>query len=935
MAAEGVLRFVMVRPAKLPPPTAAGVVVGETGVESPLFQRLREAADAGQDRESLAQLAREHGTEHPADEVDVSPLLARLDEAEDRTVADVDLDATAQEVYGRSLADLVTSDEFRAAETRAADALVAGALLGEPGAESDTRALKAIALARAVTEGQAPGEPVREYLARTPVMLPDLVRRAPIPVSPPTVRAEPERDWLSALDTAHREIAALVLDDRYQAAAPEADHGPDTPGSPTRRSSTPGLRLTPDALTGLSQSTREVAERLGLARDVLDPVRAIALIEAEIQSASTRTTGPVVSFTGGMVDVAEFKQSMAVQAVPPTGSFQAGVADLLVLRQKIKAYELGEFAHIENVMSGETRERNTRRLSQREQVTETESESETEKERDLSSTQRNELQNEAQKTVKSSTEIEAGLQVTGSYGPAVSFTASLKAGFSSSTEEAQRKASSFSQEVTQRTVEKVRESVRSLVRLRTLEEFEETNGHAFANSNPLKHIRGIYRWLNKVYDAQVFNYGQRMMFDFVVPEPAAYFLHALVENPPKNSDLVKPQPPDFFGQALKPSHLTRTNYHDYVARYRVANVPAPPPQFQTVAFFEKQDGSDATVNIGRAGKLDVPAGYQTFHATVQTDYVFPVDGESHTFRVVVGGSSFDRTEFWGAEGKTLNAHQKELSIAFKLLHVRAFAIGIDVQCTLTDEGFARWQHQVYDAVIQAYQQQLAEYQDRQAQTELQQGTKAFGNNPLVNVRIVRDELKRWLIMMLTGNADLNLDSFQPSVPGTDPRLNLPAAYDNGKFIRFFENAFEWHNILYICYPHLWGRRARWINALNLSDPDPDFAAFLRAGAARVQVPVRPGFEAAVAYYAQTGVIWDGNDVPSVNDPLYLPIVKEITENLGKLDNGVPYPAGSKPWEVNMPTDLVLVQNVDEVPPLRDALSNKQVNLAATDATTEE
>ena len=930
MAAEGVLRFVMVRPATLPPPTAAGVVVGGTTMESPLFQRLREAADAGQDRESLAQLAREHGTERPADEVDVTPLLARLDDAGDRTSADVDLDAVAQEVYGRSLADLVAGDELRAAESRAADSLVAAALLGEPGAESDTRVLKAIALARAVTEGQAPSEPVREYLARTPVILPELIRRAPVPVSPPTVQATPERDWLSALDTAHREIAALVLDDRYRAEAPEPESGPDIPGMSARRSSSRGLQLTAEALSGLSPSTREVADRLGFAGRTLDPVRAVALIEAETQAAGTRTAGSVASFSGGTVDVAKYRDEMVANAVPPAGSFQAGVADLLVLRQKIKAYELGEFAHVENVMSGETRERSTRRLSQIEQITETETESETEKERDLSSTQRNELQNEAQKTVKSATEIEAGLQVSGSYGPAVSFTASLKAGFSSSTEEAQRKASSFSQEVTQRTVEKMRESVRRLVRLRTLEEFEETNGHAFANSNPLKHIRGIYRWLNKVYDAQVFNYGQRMMFDFVVPEPAAYFIHALVENPPKNSDLVKPQPPDFFGQALKPSHLTRTNYHDYVARYRVANVPAPPPQFQTVSYFEKQEGAD-TGNYSRAGKFEVPAGYQTFEATAQAQIVFPDDGEKHGFNVMIGGAFFDFSTVAGAQTQAIILNQKEISIALAVLHVKAFTLGVDVKCSLTDEGFARWQHQVYDAIIQAYQQQLAEYQDRQAQAELQQGTRAFGNNPLVNVRIVRDELKRWLIMMLTGDADLDLDSFQPVMAGTDPKLNLAEAYDNGKFIRFFENAFEWNNILYVCYPHFWGRRARWVNALNLSDPDPDFAAFLRAGAARVQVPVRPGFEAAVAYYAQTGVIWDGNDVPSVNDQLYLPIVKEITENLGKLDNGVPYPVGSKPWEVNMPTDLVLVQNVDEVPPLRDALSTKQVTLAASDA----
>ena len=94
---------------------------------------------------------------------------------------------------------------------------------------------------------------------------------------------------------------------------------------------------------------------------------------------------------------------------------------------------------------------------------------------------------------------------------------------------------------------------------------------------------------------------------------------------------------------------------------------------------------------------------------------------------------------------------------------------------------------------------------------------------------------------------------------------------------------------------MWGRRARWISALNITDPDADFAAFLRAGAARVQVPVRPGFESAVAYFVYTGNLWDGNDVPRIDDDLYVPIIDEITTNLGKLDNGVPYPANSKPW----------------------------------------
>ena len=37
------------------------------------------------------------------------------------------------------------------------------------------------------------------------------------------------------------------------------------------------------------------------------------------------------------------------------------------------------------------------------------------------------------------------------------------------------------------------------------------------------HRAGLYYWVNKVTHAQVFNYGKHMMFDAILPEPAAIF----------------------------------------------------------------------------------------------------------------------------------------------------------------------------------------------------------------------------------------------------------------------------------------------------------------------------------------------------------------------------------------------------------------------------
>jgi hypothetical protein len=157
-------------------------------------------------------------------------------------------------------------------------------------------------------------------------------------------------------------------------------------------------------------------------------------------------------------------------------------------------------------------------------------------------------------------------------------------------------------------------------------------------------------------------------------------------------------------------------------------------------------------------------------------------------------------------------------------------------------------------------------------------------------------------------------------------MDLSRICENGSWIRFFENAFEWNNVVYVFYPYFWGRKARWISAIHFTDPDPDFAAFLKAGAARVQIPVRPGFEKAVAYFCQFGQIWEGGDPPLRDDDTYVPIVDEIAENLGKLDEGVPYPEGSGPWEVRVPTELVVVQNLEEIPGIIDSLTGNPIAL---------
>jgi hypothetical protein len=129
-------------------------------------------------------------------------------------------------------------------------------------------------------------------------------------------------------------------------------------------------------------------------------------------------------------------------------------------------------------------------------------------------------------------------------------------------------------------------------------------------------------------------------------------------------------------------------------------------------------------------------------------------------------------------------------------------------------------------------------------------------------------------------------------------------------VRFFEQAFEWEHLVHFFYPYFWGWKPGWSHRMLLDDVDPLFADFLRAGAARVVFPVRPGFEAAVLHYLETGEICAGGPAPDVTDPLYVPIIKEIQEATGAPGNEVPQ---GEPWLVHLPTTLAKLRPNDDLP----------------------
>ncbi len=581
----------------------------------------------------------------------------------------------------------------------------------------------------------------------------------------------------------------------------------------------------------------------------------------------------------------------------------AGIADLLIVKQQLIRYEGADVAHIENILKGEKKEREHTRRRETEELIFNEVEITTSEERELESTNRFEMSRETSETIKEDSSLKAGLTVSGSYGPTVEFSASVEGSSSSSKEEAIKSASSFSQDVTERSANKITERVLERSSLRVTNEVIEKNGHMLDNVGGSGHISGVYQWVNKVYQAQIYNYGIRTMYDFMVPEPGAFLIEALSDAHANALEIEKPMP-----FTLRPDQITESNYHGWVHEYGSTDVQPAPDMYKTKSLDFNAGGGDDKVDYNHSGQIQIDEGYKAVYGTVSC--VINIWSSKHSVDVALGTHTHrfkkDRSWSWG---RSLNEERDSIPFALNTNEISDLGVAVEVQCQRTDRAMTKWRLDTHSKLTQAYKARLSEYEEQLAALEMQAGVAIEGKNPTLNLELMKDELKKNCISILTEQHFTMFNSIDTGSNGL-PQIDIDENEAEGPYVRFFEQAFEWEHMTWVTYPYFWGRKIQWDERISYEDTDPLFNQFLKAGYCRVAVPARPGFEGAIDHFMTYGEIWNGGPLPAISNPLYLPIADELAERLDR--PGDEFPEG-EPWLVRIPTSLVHLRADDKLP----------------------
>lgn len=589
-----------------------------------------------------------------------------------------------------------------------------------------------------------------------------------------------------------------------------------------------------------------------------------------------------------------------------------GVGDLKVVKQTLKKYVAGEVAHIENVLKGEYKERKHRELDRTEDIFTVSSETDEETTKDTQTTDRFELKKESEKTIQEQMSVQAGVTVSGSYGM-VTFGAHGDFAYSTASTESNKSSSNFAREVVDRSVSKIQKKTKEERTTKKLHEVEEINTHGIDNKDKPDHVRGLYRWVDKYYEAQIYNYGRRMMFEFVIPEPAAFFEFAQTHKPKK--DIVAPKP---LPTGLTHKNITEYNYQNFIRDYNIQGVLTPPPQFKVVSVILS---SDANIQNGTAlskssKELVVPEGYIFNNLSFSLSAIYEnypqlklSIGSNDLGWATLSNNSARRR--WDFTAGSISNYDSIIPVSINCYDINSFFVNVSVNCLRTDEKYEQWQIQTFEKIMAAYKAMQMEYEQKIAAQETMEGIAIQGQNPRINREIEKIELKKQCVKMLMDTYLFGSFDAMKDGGSNPPDFDVFDAFDEGKTVQFFEQAFEWENITYLFYPYFWARKTQWMHKSTIFDADPLFTQFLQAGSARVVLPVHPAYNDAIMYFLENnGAIWKGGEPPRLNDPMFISIAEELKDQTDDLAGAKPE---GEPWQVILPTTLVYLQTDSELP----------------------
>jgi hypothetical protein len=498
-------------------------------------------------------------------------------------------------------------------------------------------------------------------------------------------------------------------------------------------------------------------------------------------------------------------------------------------------------------------------------------------------TENTELASATETQSRHSSELATEASASASY---VFASASASIGYTSGSDDetAKRDSRNHSVAVTRKASSRTRKEHKATFTIKQQAGIEDQSVRTLVNPSETAPMRIDFHQMLRKWKVDLYRYGLRLTYDIVVPAPGIDLLDKVDELRRIDYQLAQP-----FAFSLLPIEITRTNWPSLAARYG-AEVEAPEPMTLLLSrqvTFASQTGEEAQTGRFDTFEFDVPDGYRVSRGDFAAWFVLYANG---FFDVqddppgATGRNPGDPNLLYGYRSGLQNLLGRSGHVA-----VVMFSFNLQIgyaQATLevaqTQEGWQAWQHRAWttmrkaaEELWQVQRQELGQRRDR-----LNEEIAAW--DPLSLRQMEREEVMKTTLKWIFGPAFDLMPSEVSRLYSGDPgglaslepsRLTSSQwaqAMGLGEFIKYLHQAIEWENVLFFVYPYFWDTPRNHSLKRFLQHPDSLHRAFLRGGAARVVLTVRPGFEESFTRLYETGTLDE-----DLGDHPYLAIAAEI------------------------------------------------------------
>jgi len=482
------------------------------------------------------------------------------------------------------------------------------------------------------------------------------------------------------------------------------------------------------------------------------------------------------------------------------------------------------------------------------------------------------------------TALNVGASLSASYS---SVTLSTNFGYNTTSNDSQSKKDSrnHSMAITKKASARTKKDHKVTFKVTSIAGSEDQSVRVISNPSPTDSMRIDYFQLARKWKVDLLRYGLRMTYDIVIPNPGSGIitlvdevkaLDAMINTP---FTFTLPLSAIYYNSLAADPHDI-SNYDQLAAQYD-ATVTAPPDARKWVNVHKETAEVDDYDHVHYDSvEFDIDDSY--FIYEFQLEYNYQNDaGDTRSYITMLEGESM-------ADGITkLLGESGHLSLAFAYQYVYNFAVNITFTCRPKVQFLLEWRLQAWNQIRQAsedqYNKSLQSHKEQQAKLVQQ----IADYDALTLRRMEQEEIMKGVLRWLLGpqfylvpfniSSLFGPDTNDPEVqdvldPNSLTNSEWQDVMEHGEFIKYIHNAIEWENVLYFTYPYFWNDNNLWDLKKFLYHPDPTHRIFLRSGAARVVLTIRPGFEPSFTSLVESGAF---NALPGPHP--YVTIAREIQD----------------------------------------------------------